>query len=246
MASAAKRQTQGSHPANQGAVSRALSTSANVLAWLFVALVFSIISEWVGMWLWWPDEGVDHSRRMLDNEIGYINQDFSRSILVSEPALYAARFAEQSYRVLFEWTRIHDLVIWLNQPVDLQGGRMQAGLRSGFAVISDHVIAAMTITQLFFLRLAVLTLALPVFVLFGLAALVDGLAQRDLRRWGGARESSFLYHHAKRTVLPSMVLPWVVYLGLPVSIHPNFVILPFAVITAVSIAVTARTFKKYL
>ena len=40
----------------------------------------------------------------------------------------------------------------------------------------------------------------PVFVLFTLVALVDGLVRRDLRRWGGGRESSFVYHYAKQSV----------------------------------------------
>ncbi|MCX8516905.1 MAG: DUF4400 domain-containing protein [Rhodoferax sp.] len=31
-----------------------------------------------------------------------------------------------------------------------------------------------------------------------MVGVVDGLVRRDLRRWGGGRESSFVYHHAKR------------------------------------------------
>jgi hypothetical protein len=42
------------------------------------------------------------------------------------------------------------------------------------------------------------------------------------------------------------VLVWVVYLAMSVPVHPNFVILPFAVFSALAIAVTASTFKKYL
>jgi len=77
-------------------------------------------------------------------------------------------------------------------------------------------------------------------------ALVDGFVQRDLRRWGGGRESSFVYHWAKRSALPLLVLSWVVYLALPFSLHPTFVILPFAAPFALSVAVTASSFKKYL
>ena len=43
-----------------------------------------------------------------------------------------------------------------------------------------------------------------------------------------------------------LVLTWVVYLALPFSLHPSFVILPFATLFAFSVAVTAGTFKKYL
>jgi hypothetical protein len=47
-----------------------------------------------------------------------------------------------------------------------------------------------------------------VFVLFTLVALVDGLVRLDLRRWGGGRESSFVYHYAKQPVLPLVALAW--------------------------------------
>ena len=83
-------------------------------------------------------------------------------------------------------------------------------------------------------------------LLSALVALVDGFVQRDLRRWGGGRESSFVYHWAKRSALPLLVVSWVVYLALPFSLHPTFVILPFAALFALSVAVTASSFKKYL
>jgi len=46
----------------------------------------------------------------------------------------------------------------------------------------------MQVTLVFAVRVAILTLAMPVLLLFSLVALVDGLVQRDLRRWGGGRE----------------------------------------------------------
>ena len=108
------------------------------------------------------------------------------------------------------------------------------------------MIATLQVTRVFSLRLAILTLAMPVFVLFSLVALVDGLVQRDLRRWGGGRESSFVYHYAKKAALPLVVITWVVYLALPFSLHPTFIVLPFATVFALTVAVTASTFKKYL
>ncbi len=245
--SQAYRETAQRHPAQQqGLLSRGLAGLSTLFFWLFAAWLFSILAEWVGMWLWWPQEGVDHSRRMLEREIGYVHRDFAQSLLAEHPAAYVRLFAEVSYHYLFQVTGLERFGLWLYQPPDPDGYRLQLWLRGLFAHIAEHVIAAVNITQVFALRLGVLTLAMPVFVLFGLVAVVDGLVQRDLRRWGGGRESSFLYHHAKRLVWPSIVLAWVVYLAMPVSVHPNFVILPFAVLSALATAVTASTFKKYL
>ena len=47
------------------------------------------------------------------------------------------------------------------------------------------------------------------------------LMSRDLRRWGGGRESSFVYHYAKNAAMPLIIASWVQYLALPVSLHPS-------------------------
>ncbi len=77
----------------------------------------------------------------------------------------------------------------------------------------EFVIAMMQVAQVFSVCLAILTLATPIYLLLRLVALVDGLVQRDLRRWGGGRESSFVYHYAKKAALPLVVLSWVIYLA---------------------------------
>ena len=83
-------------------------------------------------------------------------------------------------------------------------------------------------------------------LLFSLLALVDGLVRRGPRRLGGGRESSFVYHYAKKAVLPLVVITWVTYLALLFSLNPTFIVLPFAALFAFAVAVTASTFKKYL
>ena len=234
------------HPARPGRVGRVLGAVARALGWLVAALVFSVAMEWVGMAVWWEDEGRLHSRGMLEREIGYLNEDFRASVVVSDPARLARGFADGFYRYLFQWTGVERLVAWLGRPSVDGEGRWVAALRAGYARVAEYVIAAMTVTQVFAVRLAVLTLAMPVFVLVGLVALVDGLVQRDLRRWCGGRESAFVYHHAKKAVGPALGLAWVVYLGMPVSVHPSYVVLPFAGLFGVGVAVTAGSFKKYL
>ena len=244
----ARRQTS-SHPAQQrdpGLIGRTLNLAGQIVLWLLAALLFSLVAEWVGMTWIWPEQGIQHSQQMLEREIGYLNEDFRQSMLTADPGGYARSFAEVSYRFLFEYTGIHSLVEWLSIPAHPEDGRMVNSLRNGYQSIEPYVLAGMAITQVFALRLGVLTLAMPVFVLFAMVALVDGLVQRDLRRWGGGRESSFVYHHAKRLMAPSIAMAWVVYLALPFSVHPNWVILPFALLNAITIAITASSFKKYL
>lgn len=234
------------HPAQRGLLSRLLGGLARALGWLTAALLLSIMLEWAGMLLWWKDGGSLHSRAMLEQEIAHLNEDFRQSIVTSNPARFARRFADGFYHYLFEWTHFVDFIQWLKRPPAPDEGRIRAIFRGAYAEAADYVIAAMTVTQVFAVRLAVLTLATPVFALFGLVALVDGLVQRDLRRWCGGRESSFVYHHAKKAILPALILAWIVYLGMPTSVHPNYVILPFAALFAIAMAIAAGSFKKYL
>ncbi len=219
---------------------------SQAIMWLLFSLLFSIIVEWAGMVLWWPEQGLDHSRTMLANEISYLDTDFRRSVVTSDPARFAKEVADGTYHYLFEVTRVVAFIHWVSPPPRHKEQGVRPTLHQVYRPLAEFVIAAMQVTQVFSVRLAILILATPVFLLFSLVAMVDGLVKRDLRRWSGGRESSFVYHYAKKAALPLVVLAWVTYLALPFSLHPTFVVLPFATLFALTVAVTASTFKKYL
>ena len=202
--------------------------------------------KWLGMAFWWPDQGAAHSHKMLTAELGFLGADFSQSLVTDNPERLAITIASQAHHGLFEVTRIDEVIQWARDPLAPQKSKIASRLHALLHPLSEYALAAMQITQVFAVRLGILVLALPLFAMFALIAIVDGLVQRDLRRWGGGRESSFVYHWAKRAALPLLVLTWVVYLALPVSLHPSLVILPFATLFALCIAVTASRFKKYL
>lgn len=230
----------------QGLFTRGLATISQAILWLLFSLLFSIVVEWVGMVLWWPEQGLDHSRTMLSNEISYLDTDFRRSVVTSDPARFAKQVADGTYHYLFEVTRVVAFIHWVSPSPRQEEQGMRPTLHKIYRPLAEFVIAAMQVTQVFSVRLAILSLATPVFLLFSLVALVDGLVRRDLRRWGGGRESSFVYHYAKKAVLPLVVITWVTYLALPFSLHPTFIVIPFAALFAFAVAVTASTFKKYL
>lgn len=198
------------------------------------------------MTVWWPDQGTNHSQDMLARELGYLGRDFRTTVITSDPVGFAQRIAERSHYLLFEVSGFEKLMHWISRPPAVGEQGVRLAMHRGYTQIAEFVVAAMQVTQVFSVRLAVLTLAMPVFLLFGLIALVDGLVRRDLRRWGGGRESSFVYHYAKKAGLPMLVVTWVVYLALPFSLHPTWIVLPLGVLFGLSVTVTAGTFKKYL
>ena len=230
----------------EGFLAGVLSRIGGVIRWLLLSLLVSVVIECFGMVFWWPEAGLDHSRHMLEQEIQYLDRDFRQSVVSSNPSQFARRIASRSHHFLFELTGVVRLTEWLSKPLKTDETGVRTKLRRGYIAVAEFVTAAMQIVQVFSVRLAILCLATPIFLLFSLIGLVDGLVQRDLRRWGGGRESSYLYHYAKRSVWIFVLSAWVGYLALPFSLHPVFVVLPFAILFGISISVTASSFKKYL
>ncbi len=243
----ATRQTPSAqHQVEQGLIGSILTTIVKLLFFLILTLVFSILTEWVGMTLIWPEQRSQHSASMLEQELAVLDHDFQNSVLVEQPKQFAGKFSATFYHYTVQSTRLDEVIQWLAREDQGQTTGIRLRIRRWYQHAAQYLLAAVTIIQVFATRLAILTLALPAFLLLSLVGLVDGLVQRDIRRWSGGRETSFVYHWAKRLVLPSVYLPWIIYLALPVSVHPNLVVLPFALVCALSIAVMATTFKKYV
>lgn len=112
--------------------------------------------------------------------------------------------------------------------------------------LRDYIESVLYVIITFIIRLMIIVLISPLFLLVALVGGGDGLVQRDLRRFGVGRESVFKYHHAKRVVFPVMLLAWGLYLSIPFSIHPNWILIPSAIFFGLTISFTASSFKKYL
>lgn len=229
-----------------GLFARTVHAAIKLASWLVLALLFAILFEWAGMLLLWREQGAAHSRAMLTRELAYLNEDFRQDLLVSSPVRFAARSGEALYHYAFEVSHAVELLRWIEPPPRSGDTWLRVGLHKLMLPALDYLAAAMSVTELFGVRLAVLLLSAPVFALFGLVGITEGLVRRDLRRWGGGWESSFVYHHAKRLVLPLPLGACIVYLCVPLSVHPNVVILPAAMLFALVLSISAATFKKYL
>lgn len=210
------------------------------LFWLMFSLLISIVIEWAGMTWWWPEQGAQHSIDMYERELRYLAFDLDSSLVFSDTAELAASTAG-FVQGLWERSGALGAIAWMAEvpSPDATFRQIAHGLH-GYAT------ATVFITMVFSVRLAILTLAMPVFALFALVALVDGLVERDLRRFSAGRESAYVFHLAKAATAPMLVMTWAIYLSMPFSIHPSIVILPFAVLFAIFVRVTAGSFKKYL
>ncbi|MGH1477202.1 MAG: TIGR03747 family integrating conjugative element membrane protein [Geminicoccales bacterium] len=236
----ATAQSTAAKPAAHASGRGLLGTLVSAVFWLFFSLLMSILIEWIGLTFWWPDQGSQHALTMYQEELTYLSSDLNRSIIVSDPSGFAASLA-QGVEDLWRDTGGLDAIAWMAEPPPPED-RFRQVVHS----LHDYALATVFITLLFSVRIAILLLSTPVFGLFGLVGLVDGLVERDLRRFGAGRESSYVFHIAKHAVGPLIILTWAIYLSMPISLHPALVILPFATLSAVFIRITASSFKKYL
>ncbi len=230
MASAANTKNLKDKDKREGLIFDSIRFLLDVCIWILITLAISILIEWIGMTFgWWEERGAQHANAMLNKELAWLNRDFAN--VLGSPAETSLRFSKYMYEVLF---------VWWNKDIALSILSIQ-----GIGLIGLYIEAAITIMQLFFARLAIISFSLPVFLIFGVVAVVDGMVARDIRRFSLDREGGLVFHTAKAGIQPLFITPFVVYLASPWSIHPNLIILPFAVGLSIALWTVTYKFKKY-
>ncbi len=214
---------------------------------LFLSLVMSILIECAGIAFdWWDEKGYLHAEAMLQVELGWISADFTRSLLLSDPVQAAQRLTHTGYEWMFVKTGFLEWIVRAREPLPQGSSAIKVYSNNLVVAIEDYLLATLYVTLTFLVRLVILTLTSPLFAMAALVGLVDGLVRRDIRRFGAGRESSFIYHHSKRLIGPLFFSAWLIYLSLPFSVHPNWVLLPCAALLGLAVSITAGSFKKYL
>lgn len=234
----------------QGLLLRLITLPFRFLGVLCGSLLLFILIECAGMYLFWENQSWHHARDMLHRELDNLDHRFTRSIVVQEPGRTITRWVNTAQDFLFVRTGLLQTAKQSAQSSHDTKNHSARDFRYYLTQPYIHMqrclIAAAYATLVFGVRLCVLSLMIPLLLMAMFVGLVDGLVRRDLRRFESGRESGFVYHRAKATLIPLLVLPWVIYLTLPVSVNPLFVLPPSAVLLGVAVDVVAGSFKKYL
>lgn len=219
-----------------------------VIGILLASLLVSLLIEYAGMTFIWAGEGAEHSRRVMLTESGYLSEGFTRSLILSQPVTVISAWIQQAYQWIFVDT---GFISWVNtvRSVHSQGGTVETLSRAGSwlaRALWEYLQATVYVTIIFAIRVAILVLSVPLFIMVSVIGIVDGLVRRDLRRYGAGYESSFVYHHAKRYVKPAMYGPCMLYLAWPTAVWPNLLLLPSTIMLGFVLTVVTGAFKKYL
>lgn len=211
---------------------------------LIASLLFSILIEFAGLLLWWGDQSWRHSQAMLTRELSWLGEHFKSSLILRQPVSSIMDLLDAFNHWLLVETDVAELARQARGST--HGNGVWGWISALYMSIEPFVLAAGYVTATFVVRLTIVILSTPLFLMASLTGFIDGLMRRDLRKFGAGRESSFIYHRAKRAMTPLLILPGLVYLSLPFSLNPMAVFVPSAVALGVTTAITAATFKKYL
>lgn len=221
----------------------------NFLGVMFGSLLVAILVDWICLYFFWPEAGWRHGQHMLIRELSWLSKGLVHSAIVQEPG----RTATWLVTLAYDWLVVKTgLLSWVQgmETIAQAGPRNELDMHywaaQSVTTVQNYALAALFTVLVFCVRLVVLTMTVPLFAMAAFTGLVDGLVRRDLRKFGAGRESSYLYHKARATIIPLAIFPWTLYLALPVSISPMLLLLPCAVLLGVSVSITVASFKKYL
>jgi hypothetical protein len=182
---------------NRGLIATIVVGIFGLFSMLFVSMLCSIVLSLVGVTFFWPEEGAAHERKTLAIEM---------SALANELALVGSGMAK--------W--VDDTISWLldewwTAQLIAKGVHWVASFFSNEAWMYAEV--ALLSMQVFIVRLGVILSSIPIMLLWGLLAITCGLAERDLRRFNAALESSTVFNLA----LSNLKIPFVLILSLYLS-----------------------------
>ena len=233
----------------QGLIAWLITLPFRLFGMLCGSLLLSILIECIGMHVFWNEQRWHHAESMLYFELGQLSDYFKKSVVVQEPGRTTQQLIERTYHTLLIDT---GALQWLEQQStraetpQVGPAKVRALVGGLYRGLHDYALAAFYTFLTFLVRLMVLLLTMPLFLMGAFVGAVDGLVRRDIRRFGAGRESGFLYHRARASIVPLVALPWVVYLALPVSVQPLLILVPSALLLGVAVNLAAGSFKKYL
>ncbi|MFG6179694.1 DUF4400 domain-containing protein, partial [Halomonas sp. THAF12] len=121
---------------------------------VLVSLICSVVIEWLGIaFEWWHLPGAEHARVTMENEMGWLDTRYTRSLLVSDP-VQAATWA---------LTTVND---WLFVKTGIAGWLADNAGQGGIpGIIHTYTQAAMYVVLMTLTRCVILALTSPLFFL---------------------------------------------------------------------------------
>ncbi|REG58549.1 uncharacterized protein DUF4400 [Paraburkholderia sp. BL6669N2] len=206
-----------------------------IALWLLLASILAVLADLAVAHYLWRADPVGGMQELLHF---YLNE-------TTDPGL-AARAADVAYWSWFGWTGIDASARAWGAGV-LPSHGLESYLRPAFTgATRESLVVAMVGVELFGVRIAMLSMTVPQFVLAIVVAVADGLVARHVRRAQGGHESATRYHHATRFLTFGVVpLTAMIWLVAPVPIPVWLLFWPVSIMIVMAVWNMAKYFKKY-
>lgn len=210
-----------------------IAWSISIISYIIFSIILGTIIEWVGMNFFWEK---NHAYIVLQQEFAYLGDNFTTTLFGVS--------AHDAGLIVVNYLRD-----WLIIPQNIQAGKtvfiMQKINQLGVWT-TDYINSFVFVSMVILIRCLIVLLSSALFIIIGIAAAVDGLHLRELRKVSGGVEHAGIYHRAKRLVPLSIKVAPVLYLAWPNSINPNFILLPGMMVFFIAVLTSFATFKKYV
>ncbi len=202
-----------------------------IVFYIGISVVVSVIVEWVGMAFFWD---ANHAQRTLQAEFAYLGDNFSMTLLGVSAKDAALMVIGYLNNYLF------------NFKINTNGMMVMDWLNAMGESVKPYLNAAVYICMVTAVRCVIIALSSVMFIIIGLAAIVDGLHRRELRKLCGGVEYGGVYHRAKAWVPRAIIVSPVLYLAWPSAINPNWILLPGMGCFFLAVYISFATYKKYI
>lgn len=152
-----------------------------------------------------------------------------------------AQFIQKSHSFL-----ANQGIAWLYKVHHLLSAAFNYVERTKLDVVESAAQVVLAATEVNLSRLIILVLALPLLFLLLLVFATDGLVQRDIRKFQGARESTFLFHRSQYLLRFCIYAPLFIYLCVPIAVTPVLFIMTQGILMGLVVMLSATYYKKYV
>lgn len=132
---------------------------------------------------------------------------------------------------------------WINNSLPSVNADKAMTSQGSIQDVSRMLLSTLEITLT---RLVIFMMSLPFFFTLLFVFIVDGLGQRDIRKFQGSRESTFFFHWIKPVTGKIFFILFFIYMSIPITISPTIIMMPMIVISSLMMMLSIKSYKKYL
>lgn len=203
-----------------------------IAIYIVISIIVGTLIEWAGMLFFWNN---NHAEKILYKEFQYLGNNFSTTIF--------GMSARDTAISIIQWLNSHIMTLTNVNQNSMMFERFLADTSDAFR---PYINAFFYIVMITAIRCMIILLSSIMFIVVGIAAMTDGLYQRELRKVSGDVEHGFKYHHSKSWIGRIITISPLLYLAWPGSINPNYILLPGVILFYFTVMISFSSFKKYL